>query len=312
VSKFLDVISSVIDVRGFLILCLVFVPLERLFALHKEQGIFRKWWWNDLTYVLFNGFFIRAGMVVLVAGAGVVGRLAVPDDVRTFVAGQPFWLQLVEALILADLGFYFAHRMFHSIPFLWKFHAIHHSIEEMDWLAGSRIHPIDQIVTKGISLLPLFALGFSTATVVTFSWIFFFHSTLLHANVRWNFGPLRWLIASPNYHHWHHANEPAAYNKNYAAQLPLLDKLFGTMHMPNGEEPAKLGVDDPVPKTYVAHLVYPFLPSKTPAQCAPEAEPVVEQGSASAPEASATTTQSTSEQTGAPSKTDAFEVSFAR
>jgi len=163
-------------------------------------------------------------------------------------------------IILADLGFYSAHRMFHSIPWLWKFHAIHHSIEELDWLAAARVHPLDQVVTKGCSLLPLFALGFAATPVAIYAAIYFWHSLLVHANVRLNFGPLRWLIASPEFHHWHHANEPSAYNTNYAGQLALIDKLFGTIYMPPGQTPAKYGVDDPVPHTYLPHLVYPFKP----------------------------------------------------
>jgi sterol desaturase/sphingolipid hydroxylase (fatty acid hydroxylase superfamily) len=76
--------------------------------------------------------------------------------------------------------------------------------------------------------------------------------------VRLNFGPLRWLIASPEFHHWHHANQREAYNTNYAGQLSILDKLFGTMYMPKGQIPEKYGVDDPVPNTYILHLLYPF------------------------------------------------------
>jgi sterol desaturase/sphingolipid hydroxylase (fatty acid hydroxylase superfamily) len=181
-----------------------------------------------------------------------------PRQVQAAVAGQPYWLQVVEAIILADLGFYTAHRLFHSIPWLWKFHAVHHSIEELDWLAAARVHPIDQIVTKGMSILPLFALGFAAVPIGIFAAIYFWHSILVHANVRLNFGPLRWLIASPEFHHWHHANQREAYNTNYAGQLSILDKLFGTMYMPEGQVPEKYGVNDPVPNTYLLHLIYPF------------------------------------------------------
>jgi sterol desaturase/sphingolipid hydroxylase (fatty acid hydroxylase superfamily) len=107
-------------------------------------------------------------------------------------------------------------------------------------------------------VLPLYALGFSGAAIGIFSAIYFWHSLLLHANVRLSFGPLRWLIASPEFHHWHHANQREAYNMNYAGQLAFLDKLFGTMYMPEGQMPAKYGVDDPVPHTYVPQLRYPF------------------------------------------------------
>lgn len=262
VMHFFDRVVAVFGLRELLLLCVVFVPLERLLALRAQQAIFRKWWWNDLLYFAFNRLLIKAALGAAVAGTMVGARWLIPAEVRGAVAGQPHWLQLIEVIVLADLGFYAAHRAFHTVPFLWKIHAIHHSIEEMDWLAGLRVHPIDQVITKGVSILPLFALGFSMTPIIIFSWIYYWHSFLLHANVRISFGPLRWLIASPIFHHWHHANQPEAHNRNYAAQLPLLDILFGTMHMPKGQAPQKYGIDDPVPHTYFAHMAYPFAPKE--------------------------------------------------
>jgi sterol desaturase/sphingolipid hydroxylase (fatty acid hydroxylase superfamily) len=258
IAAALDSILNFFDLRGFLLVAIIFIPLERLLALHPSQRVFRKWWWNDLIYILFNRFLITAGLGVLIVAVIALTRWLVPEGVQAAVAGQPIWVQVIEIIVLADLGFYSAHRMFHSVPWLWKFHAIHHSIEELDWLAAARVHPIDQIITKGASVLPLFALGFATVPIGIFSAIYFWHSILVHANVRLNFGPLRWIIASPEFHHWHHANERSAYNTNYAGQLSVLDKLFGTMYMPKGRTPEKYGVDEPVPHTYLPHLVYPF------------------------------------------------------
>ena len=102
-------------------------------------------------------------------------------------------------------------------------------------------------------------LGFNGTAVGIYGAIYIWHSFVLHANVRLPIGPLRWIIASPEFHHWHHANQPEAYNKNYAGQLALLDVLFGTARMPKGELPSKYGVDDPVPDSYLAHLAYPFV-----------------------------------------------------
>lgn len=254
--ELLNEIIAFFDLRNLLLLAIVFIPLERLLEMHPQK-VFRKHLLNDLIYFLFNRIFIYAGLAVLLAGTGMIALWIIPQAVRDAVASQPHWLQTIEAIIVADIGFYAAHRMFHTFPWLWQFHAVHHSIEELDWLAGSRVHPVDQVVTKGMSILPLIALGFSGEAILIFSMIYFWHSVLLHANVRLNFGPLRWLIASPEFHHWHHANQPEAYNKNYAGQLSFLDKLFGTMHMPGGL-PEKYGVDDPVPDTYIAHLIYPF------------------------------------------------------
>jgi sterol desaturase/sphingolipid hydroxylase (fatty acid hydroxylase superfamily) len=113
----------------------------------------------------------RQGQIIGLTLAALVCVVVLASDwligptVHAAVAAQPYWLQFIEALILSDLGFYFTHRAFHAIPTLWKFHAVHHSIEEMDWLAAARVHPIDQIITKGASLLPVFALGFSDGVI---------------------------------------------------------------------------------------------------------------------------------------------------
>lgn len=249
---------GLLNLQGFIVVCAIFIPLERLFALHKGQPIFRRGWWNDLIYVFFNRLVIQAGLLIVIVGVGVCAHWLVPASLQRAVAGQPYWLQTVQAILIADLGFYLAHRTFHTIPWLWRFHAIHHSIEEMDWLAAARVHPVDQVITKGLSLLPLYALGYSEVTLGVYSVLYMWQSYLIHANVRFKFGPLRWLIASPEFHHWHHSNQPEAYNKNYAGQLAILDWLFGSMHMPAGRMPIKYGVDDPVPQTYIPHMLYPF------------------------------------------------------
>lgn len=162
--------------------------------------------------------------------------------------------------MLADTGFYLAHRAFHAVPFLWRFHSIHHSIEEMDWLAAHRVHPVDQILTKSASFVPVFALDFSSTAILIFTLIYQWQSLFIHSNTRIKVGPLKWLPASPQFHHWHHANEREAWDKNFAGQLPLLDMLGGTLFMPY-RMPQKYGTDDPVPPLYHQQLAYPFVGS---------------------------------------------------
>jgi len=249
---------NLLNLQGFIVVCAIFVPLERIFALHKDQRIFRRGWRNDLIYVFLNRLVIQVGLLIVIIGVGVCAHWLVPAALQQAVADQPAWLQTVQAIIIADVGFYAAHRMFHSVPWLWRFHAIHHSIEEMDWLAAARVHPVDQIVTKGISLLPLYALGYSNVALGVYAVLYMWQSYLIHANVRISFGPLRWLIASPEFHHWHHSNQREAYNMNYAGQLAVLDRLFGTLHMPRGRMPSSYGVNEPVPQSYTAQLLYPF------------------------------------------------------
>jgi sterol desaturase/sphingolipid hydroxylase (fatty acid hydroxylase superfamily) len=205
-----------------------------------------------------NGILIRFGLFMAMTLIIVASDWPLLQGFRRAVANQPHWLQAIELIVLADLGFYGAHRLFHAVPFLWRFHAIHHSIEELDWLAAHRVHALDQILTKGASLIPAFALGFSEWAIATYFVLYQWHSLLLHANVRLSFGPLHWLIASPEFHHWHHSKQREAYQKNFAGQLSLWDIVFGTAHMPKGETPNCYGVDEPVPSGYVSQFFYPF------------------------------------------------------
>ncbi|MBS3648093.1 sterol desaturase family protein [Pseudaminobacter sp. 19-2017] len=249
--------TELLNLKAILIVALIFIPLERLLPLHAGQKVLRKHWINDVVYLLFNGIPIKLGLLVLIGSLMIGIRAVIPTEVEEYVQAQPIWLQAIEAILVADLGFYLAHRTFHAVPFLWKFHAIHHSIEEMDWLAAHRVHPVDQILTMTASLLPVLALGFAGPAVAIYAIVYQAQSLLIHSNTRIGFGPLKWLLASPQFHHWHHANERQAYDKNFAGQLPLWDALLGTLHMPE-RMPKAYGCDDPVPSLYHQQLAYPI------------------------------------------------------
>lgn len=245
--------------KDFGLLALVFLPLERLRPYHPGQKMFRPGWANDLVYVVLNGLLIRLGLSMVIGGLVVLSPLVVPDGLRLTVAAQPLWLQFIGVFILGDLGFYVAHRLFHAVPILWRFHAVHHSIEELDWLAAHRVHAVDQIVTKSMSLLPVILFGFSPAAVMGWAVIYVWHSILLHSNVRVPFGPLATLLASPHFHHWHHSSALEARDRNFAGQLAILDRLFGTLYAPAGQDPAGYGIDERLPSNWAAQFVYPLL-----------------------------------------------------
>ncbi|MGH7400698.1 MAG: sterol desaturase family protein, partial [Candidatus Rokuibacteriota bacterium] len=163
----------------------------------------------------------------------------------------------VQVLIVADLTQYGVHRLFHHVPWLWRFHAVHHSSRRMDWLAGSRLHLVDIVVTRGLSFVPLYVAGFAPPAVFAYVLFVSFQAVLIHANVSWRFGPLRWVLATPQYHHWHHAVEPV--DVNFAVHLPVIDRVFGTQYLPQDRWPAEYGMAGaPVPGGYWAQLVYPF------------------------------------------------------
>lgn len=236
---------------------LMFIPLERLVPLRRDQGVFRREWHLDAIYLIVNGFWIRLGFVLIALSASYGTRLLVPESLRSSISGSPLWFQLPAVIVLADLCFYAVHRAFHQIPALWKFHAVHHSIEQLDWLAGHRVHPFDQICTKGSALVPLIALGFSDAALAAYGFIYAWHSVVLHANTRLDVGPLAWLVASPRFHHWHHADQPEAIDRNFAGQLSVIDLVFGTMYMPK-EMPREYGTRTRVPTGYLSQLWFPF------------------------------------------------------
>ena len=194
-----------------------------------------------------------------------LGALAAPA-LQAAVASQPLALQVAEALVCADLAQYAVHRAFHAVPALWRFHAIHHSSRAMDWLAGSRLHLVDALATRAAAFAPLFWLGFSERALAAYLVVVSFQAVFLHANVRLRFGPLRWLVATPEFHHWHHAEAPL--DKNFAVHVPWIDLAFGTAWLPGGF-PERYGIaGDPVPESWRAQLSWPLSRSRASAPTA--------------------------------------------
>jgi sterol desaturase/sphingolipid hydroxylase (fatty acid hydroxylase superfamily) len=155
---------------------------------------------------------------------------------------------------------YFAHRAVHAIPFLWRFHSVHHSAEELDWLVASRTHPLDQILLKCASLMPVFFLGFSSAVIDAYLLFASWQTIFTHSNIRLSFGPvLRWALAGPEFHRWHHDKNGAAPGKNFAGHFPVFDWVFGTAHMPEGATPGELGIGEPMRQIYLRQILTPFL-----------------------------------------------------
>jgi sterol desaturase/sphingolipid hydroxylase (fatty acid hydroxylase superfamily) len=244
-------------VVGLVILAIIFVPLERLFALRPRQ-VLRAGWRTDVVHYLINGAALKVGLVVAVAVVGTVLRACVPAPFRAAIAASPGWVQIVAALTITTVGGYAGHRAAHEVPLLWRFHRVHHSVREMDWLAANHLHPLDQIFIRSAAVLPLYALGFGRISLGAFVILTTLQAVFVHANVRLTFGPLRWVIATPQFHHWHHAREPQAYNSNYAGEFPAVDALFGTLYLPAQRWPAQYGVDDNEPTGYLRQLMWPL------------------------------------------------------
>jgi sterol desaturase/sphingolipid hydroxylase (fatty acid hydroxylase superfamily) len=242
---------------GLVVLAVIFIPIERLFAL-RPQKVLRSGWKTDVVHFAVNTLLTNLGLVVPIVVVGLGLRALVPATVHHDILGQPTWAQFVEAFLLAELGGYAGHRAAHRVPVLWRFHKVHHSITEMDWLAAAHLHPIDQVWTRSCAVIPLFVLGFSRGTFGGFLAFTTFQAIFIHANVRLTFGPLRWVVATPEFHHWHHANQPEAMNANFAGEFPWIDALFGTLYLPAGERPQAFGIDEQQPAGYLHQLAWPF------------------------------------------------------
>lgn len=240
---------------GLVALAAVFIPLEKVFALHPRK-VFRTGWTTDVVHFLVNNLLTLAGVIVAVVFVGRALHAVIPVGARDAIASWPFGVQFAIALAVAELCGYWGHRATHRVPVLWRFHKVHHSIEEMDWLAAAHLHPIDQAFTRSCVVLPLYALGFSRATFGAYLIVATILAIFVHANVRIRLPGIRWLIGTPEYHHWHHAHHEQAMHKNFAS-LPVVDAIFGTLHLPTAW-PERYGIDEPQPAGYLRQLVWPF------------------------------------------------------
>ena len=239
-------------------LFIIVVPFERLFPRQKHQGFKRPHLDLDIGYAMAAPFL---NIVALTVGIfiGVVSLAWIPGLlIAPYVEMIPSPYKLIAGILLFDMTTYWAHRFYHEVPVLWKFHSIHHSTEHMDWVSGFRAHPFD-----GTLIVPavvfLIAAGFETEQVGFLAVFQIVFGLFLHANVRFRFKIFDRFIMTPEFHHWHHSNEEDAIWSNYSTFLPLWDMLFGTYFMPKGKRRPKIyGVDELVPMTMAEQLKYPF------------------------------------------------------
>jgi len=241
-----------------LLMTLIFSPIEVLWPAYPKQNVFRSEWLTDIVYFLSTHLPIQiTTFLILLPATQLSSILNIPSVVN--VVGQLPWLvQFLMAVVVADLAEYFIHRCFHTVPFMWRFHAIHHSSKSLDWIAGSRSHIVDDIAVRGFILIPMM-LVFPHNMLIAYLFFVNFHATWTHCN----FGPtIKWLepfLIQPRYHHWHHTSQKEAIDKNFAIHFPWIDRIFGTYYFPEDKWPDTYGLDNErIPAGFWRQTFYPF------------------------------------------------------
>lgn len=250
---------------AFFVLSLVFWVLEGLFAANRGWPRIRKDMKTDLVYWLFTPVFTKT-----LTGFGIALTLVLiyresPAAIKEILNARDTWatrlpaaVQIPMMLFAGDFVSYWMHRLFHGRA-LWKFHAVHHSSRQLDWLSSVRLHPINDLLTRWIQVSALLLAGFSPKAAAAYLPFLSFYGILLHANVTWSFGWLGQVFASPRFHRWHHTSQEEGMDRNFAGLFPVLDRIFGTYYMPEGSLPQEFGIKGhPVPDGFLAQMAYPF------------------------------------------------------
>ena len=242
---------------GLSIAAAVGVSIEILAPLHEGRRTARAYI-LDLTHALGDRAVIVPLVAVCLGAAEPVITTVVPAGFRGGLESLPWAAQVAVAVIATDFANYLIHRSLHRVSFLWAFHAVHHSSERLDWLATSRVHPVDLAINITAVTLPTIALGKVELApwLVTF---FFVYPFVTHANARIRLGAVGTVLVTPAFHHWHHAADGEAHDRNFGMFLSVWDRLFGTA-ITGDEFPSRYGVDgsDLPSLDYVGQMTQPF------------------------------------------------------
>ena len=248
-------------------LAVVFTILTSFWACNPG----RPWWrTRDLVTDLCYWFlipvitrYLRIGM--LIVGAALFFRITTPEGLIAFyenghgpLAALPIGVQMIIFLVGEDIVLYWTHRYFHGAQ-MWKYHAVHHSSEELEWISAARFHPVNLFLGSVMADVVMLLLGISPNVLVVLGPLTIAHSAFVHANLDWRLGPFKYVIAGPVFHRWHHTAAARGGDKNFAATFPILDVIFGTFYMPANETPDQYGIGDrEFPSSFTAQLVHPF------------------------------------------------------
>ncbi len=231
----------------------------------------RPWWrkrelLTDIVYwflIPMAARFVRIGLMVMGAAYlyGVHGSdalMAFYDDGFGPLAAMPLWAQAITFLVVSDFLTYWIHRGFHRAK-MWKYHAIHHSSQDLDWISAARFHPVNILLGTVLVDVGLLLAGISPNVMLWVGPFTIATSAFVHANLNWTLGPFKYVIAGPVFHRWHHTAADRGGSSNFAGTFPIWDLMFGTWYMPKNELPDAYGVDDKsFPEGFGGQMLYPF------------------------------------------------------
>lgn len=238
---------------------LIFIFIEKLRPLYKNQPVFRDGWLTDFVHFAINHFLIGLSLIIVNFLIHRFFGWATYAPLQNAVQGLPFAVELLACVLTADLVQYATHRAYHEVPFLWRFHAVHHSTKTLDWMAGSRLHLFEVITTRVSILGVLYVLGFSEAVMDIYVVIVGFQAVLNHSNFSFPWGPLKYILVTPEFHHWHHSSDQAALDRNYAAHFSFIDYALRTAVKTDRRLPESYGVlGDYMPEGFLRQQAFPF------------------------------------------------------
>ncbi len=229
-------------------------------------------WWRkreiatDVCYwflIPLGARFVRIGLMVM--GAAYIYNIHGTDALIKFydngfgpLAVMPLWAQALTFLVVSDFLLYWFHRLYHGAA-MWKYHAVHHSSEDLDWISAARFHPVNILFGTVLVDVALLLAGISPNVMLWVGPFTTASSAFVHANLNWTLGPFKYVIAGPVFHRWHHTALWRGGSSNFAGTFPIWDLLFGTFYMPENQLPDAYGIDDQsFPESFAAQMLYPF------------------------------------------------------
>jgi sterol desaturase/sphingolipid hydroxylase (fatty acid hydroxylase superfamily) len=242
--------------------------LEIIFPWRTQQAVVRKDFWLDGFYMFFNFFLFSLIGYNAISNLGVqlfndaLAAVGLTNSIAINIAQWPAWAQYVLLFVLADFIQWNIHRWLHKSPWLWEFHKIHHSVEEMGFAAHLRFHWMETIIYKTLQYIPLAMIGYSLTDFFIVHIISVAIGHLNHSNINIGYGPLQYIFNNPRMHIWHHAKQQpvGSAGVNFGISLSIWDYLFKTVYMPADGRDTPLGFEqsEQMPKGFWQQLWYPF------------------------------------------------------